>query len=139
MLGQFAGFLENNKSATHEKASGILKAFSTALLTSTKYDCWIVDSGATDHMTNKLSNLHDFQAIKKRSLVSVANGKNVSALGEGKASIFTNSNESLALYGPSFTFQLLLVGTITKSLKLSCHFLTKQGYFSGYHHQEDDW
>ena len=120
MLGQFEGFLANNKSATHEETSGILKAFSTALQTSTKYDCWIVDSSATDHMTNKLSNLHDFQAFKKPSLMSVANGKkNVSVLGNGKASIFTNSNESLAIYLPSFPFQLLSLGKITNSL--NCH------------------
>ena len=43
----------------------------------------------------------------------------MSVLGKGKASIFTNSNESLALYVPSFPFQLLSVGKITNSL--NCH------------------
>ncbi|KAM2987193.1 hypothetical protein FF2_007383 [Malus domestica] len=119
MLGQFAGFLANNKSAEQGEVSGILNAFSTALQTSTEYDYWIIDSGATDHMTNKLSNLHNFQAFKNPSLVSVANGKNESVLGKERASILTNNNESLALYVPSFPFQLLSVGKITSSL--NCH------------------
>lgn len=60
LLGQFARFLANHDHVHPDKASGIFNAFSIALQTSIELDCWIIDSGATNHMTNTISNLHDF-------------------------------------------------------------------------------
>ncbi|CAL9022379.1 unnamed protein product [Prunus brigantina] len=77
---------------------------------------WVIDSGATDHMTNKITNLYDFEKMTKPSQVSVANGKGVSVVGRGKIKLISENFESMALYVPSFPFQLLSVGRITNSL-----------------------
>ena len=54
------------------------------LQTSVELDCWIIDSGANDHMTNKVSNLHDFHPFSKPSQVSIANGKKCFGDGQRK-------------------------------------------------------
>lgn len=116
-MENFAGFLAESDNINQSDVSGILTAFNTALNMDIEHDCWVIDSGATDHMTNQISNLHDFK--KMCSQVSVANGKGASVLGKGKIKLFSNHIISEALYIPSFPFQLLSVGKITRSLKPS--------------------
>ncbi|KAM2926468.1 hypothetical protein FF1_043833 [Malus domestica] len=53
MLGKFIGFLAGSDTTTHDN---------------------IPDSGATDHITNKTSCLHEFQKLTDPTHVSVANG-----------------------------------------------------------------
>ncbi|KAI4352450.1 hypothetical protein L6164_006700 [Bauhinia variegata] len=83
-LGKFAGLLANSERSSHGNNEGISTALSTALKFSTVHDFWIVDSGATDHMTNKLTNLFDFKKFSTPSHVSVANGYGVPVIGSGK-------------------------------------------------------
>ena len=54
MLGKFAGFFADSKSTTKGNITIIISAISTALNANVTYDFWIIDSGATDHITNKL-------------------------------------------------------------------------------------
>ena len=117
LLGQFAGFLAESEGIAHQDIPGFLKSFSTALNIGNVHDYWIIDSGATDHMTNKFTNLHDFEKMSTPSQVSVANGKGVSILGKGKINLLSKKIKYVALYVPSFPFQLLSVGRITNSLK----------------------
>ncbi|XP_068331728.1 uncharacterized protein [Pyrus communis] len=74
MLGKFAGFLEQSNSVSQNDMPGIIATISTALDLSSSCDFWIVDSGASDHMTNDASLLNDFQNFSTPSFVSVANG-----------------------------------------------------------------
>ncbi|XP_050156356.1 uncharacterized protein LOC126630314 [Malus sylvestris] len=74
MLGKFAGFLEQSSSVSQKDVLGIVATISTALDLSSSRDFWIVDSGASDHMTNDASLLNDFQNFSTPSFVSVANG-----------------------------------------------------------------
>lgn len=104
LLGHFAGFLAKNKNIVSEDIPGILKSFSTALSISSAHDYWIVDSGASDHMTNKVINLHNFETISAPFHVSVSNGKGASVLGKGKINLISNNVESNVLYFPSFPF-----------------------------------
>ena len=129
MLGQFAGFLAGNEKVSHEDAPGILKAFTTALITSTENDCWIIDSGATDHMTNKVINLHHFKRFPSPSHVSVANGKNVLVLGKGKINLLSHKTPSTALYVPTFPFQLLSIGKLTNTLNCRAIFSPEKVIF----------
>ena len=83
------------------------------------HDCWIIDFGASDHMTNQTTKLHDFANITKPSLVFGVNGKGTPVLGTWKIKLTSDNIESKALYVPSFAFQLLSVGKITKTLDLT--------------------
>ena len=53
LLSNFADFLAN---ADPKNNQGTLIAFMTALELVNLHDLWIVDSGATDHMSDKLNN-----------------------------------------------------------------------------------
>ncbi|KAM1774744.1 hypothetical protein ACFX12_044080 [Malus domestica] len=113
MLGKFAGFL--NETTTQDNVSSIISALSTALNEIT-HDCWIIDSGATDHITNKSSCLDKFQNMLESSLVSVANGKRKPIMGKGKLKLLSDEIELTTLYVPSFPFQLLSIGKLTNTL-----------------------
>lgn len=72
LISKFAGYLND---AHFENSQGILTAFTTALEISNLHDLWVIDSGVTDHMSNKLTNIHDFNPSSFKSFVSVANWK----------------------------------------------------------------
>ena len=114
LLGKFAGFLTDTQHMPRDDMQGIVTAFKTAL--NMMHDFWIVDSGATDHMTNHVSKFHKFENFSKPSQVSTANGESSKVLGKGNIHLMSNKIESVALYVPSFPFQLLSVGKITNTL-----------------------
>ena len=116
LLGKFAGFLADTKPVPQEDMQGIMKAFKTALKLNMLHDFWVVDSGATDHMTNHVSKSQKFEKFANPSQVSIANGENVKVLGKEKIKLMSDKIESMALYVPSFPFQLLSVGKITNTL-----------------------
>nr|GEY97604.1 hypothetical protein [Tanacetum cinerariifolium] len=97
LLSKFSSFLSNSNC---ESSQGILLAFMSALEFSNLHDFWIVDSGATDHISNKLANVSDFIPFPKLSFVSVANGKGARVLGKGKIKLVSKSVESDVLYVP---------------------------------------
>nr|TKR85555.1 transcriptional activator DEMETER-like [Populus alba] len=88
----------------------------TALELVNLHDLWIIDSGATDHMSNKLDNIHDFKSFVKPTFVSVADGKGAYVKGKGKINLLSDKIVSDVLFVPSFQFQLLSVSKITSTL-----------------------
>jgi hypothetical protein len=52
ILGKFASFLANSNHLSQENLEGILTAFKTALIASTVHNFWVIDSDASDHITN---------------------------------------------------------------------------------------
>ncbi|XP_070672553.1 uncharacterized protein [Malus domestica] len=116
MLGKFAGFLDDSENTSKGNIPGIINAISTALNANVTHDFWIIDSSATDHITNKPSSFHNFQRTIDLIHVSIANGKEEPILGNGKIRLLSEHTDSTALYVPSFPFQLLSIGKITKTL-----------------------
>jgi hypothetical protein len=123
LLGNFAGLADRSENPFYGKTEGMSKALSTALKFNTVHDFWIVDSGATDHMTNKLTNLVDFEKFSSPSHVSVANGYGVPVIGKGKLKLFPNNENFVALYVPSFPVQLPSVSKLTQALNCRAIFL----------------
>ena len=99
-----------------QEHQGILNAFKTALNVNLLHDFCIVDSRATYDMTNKVSKLKGLEKLNEPSQVSVANGEGAKVVGKGIVHLISNKIESMALYVPSFPFQLLSVGKITNTL-----------------------
>ncbi|KAI5327777.1 hypothetical protein L3X38_027173 [Prunus dulcis] len=117
LLGQFAGFLAESNRVPQGDVPGIMCALSTALNVSHSHDFWIIDSGATDHMTNQYSKLYNFESYTTPSLVSIANGR-------GR---ITNSLNCRAIFSPhNVVFQDLA----TKKLIGEGHYLNGLYYFS---------
>ena len=86
----------------------------TALELDNMHDLWIVDSGATDHMSNKLIDFSILERFVSPAFVSVANGKGSPMKGKGKIKIVFEIMSDV-LYVPSFPFQLLSVSKITST------------------------
>ena len=116
-MGKFAGFLADYDHVSTDAAPGIIKAFSSAIKASLSGDVWIIDSGATDHMSNRFHSFKNFKKFHVPSNVSIANGKSVPVLGEGKITIMSDMTESCVYYVPGFPFQLLSVSKLLKTLK----------------------
>ena len=95
-------------------SQGILNAFMTALELHNMHDLWIVDFGATDHMSNKLINFSNLERFVSPTFVSVENGKGSLVKGKGKIKI-VDEIMSNVLYVPSFPFHLLSVSKITST------------------------
>ncbi|KAM1087576.1 hypothetical protein ACFX2B_012935 [Malus domestica] len=116
MLGKFAGFLADSENTSKGNIPGIISAISTVLNANVTHDFWIIDFGATDHITNKPSSLHDFQRTIDPIHVSVTNGKGEPILRKVKIRLLSEHTDSTALYVPSLLFQLLSIGKIIKTL-----------------------
>jgi hypothetical protein len=129
ILGKFAGFLANSDHLSQENLESILTAFKTALVASTVHNFWVIDSGASDHITNKMTSLHHFEKITTPTHISVANGKHVPVEGKGKIKLLSENIESLVLYVPSFPFQLLSIGKVTKTLNCRVIFDSHRIFF----------
>lgn len=80
---------EKHKKRVVEKSEDYTNCFFTE---STSYDGWIIDSGATCHMTSEKSS---FSAINcsYRSSITVANGDSLEAKGIGSVNIMVGTND----------------------------------------------
>jgi len=67
-----------------------LIAFTTALELDNLHDLWIVDFGATDHMSKTLSNIFYLEQFASLTFVSVANGKGSHVKGKGKIKLISD-------------------------------------------------
>ena len=86
----------------------------TALELDNMHDLWIVDSGTTNHMSNKLINFSNLERFVFPAFISVANRKGSPVKGKGKIKIVSEIMFDV-LFVPSFPFQLLSVSNITST------------------------
>jgi hypothetical protein len=73
---------------------------------------WIVDSGATDHVTWEQNKLQNLTKLNEPQHVTVANGNIVQICGTGTTNLFDNKVNNI-LYLPDFNSNLLSVSKIT--------------------------
>jgi len=123
LLSHFADFLAETDP---KNSQGKLLAFMTVLELVNLHDLWIIDSGATYHMSNKLTSIHDFKSLVRPTFVFVANGKKAYVKGKGKINLLSNKIESDVLFLPSFPFQLLSVSKITATLNCEVIFTSSK-------------
>ncbi|KAJ0885211.1 putative RNA-directed DNA polymerase [Helianthus annuus] len=84
---------------------------------------WVIDSGASEHMTGDPQLLSDFQKHAPLPYVTIADGSTPKVLGSGNASITPSIHLSSVLNLPNFPFNLLSVSKITRGLNCSALFL----------------
>jgi hypothetical protein len=91
---------------------------------------WILDSGATDHITGNKNLLHNYENWNKVQFVIVANGEKIKILGSGSIKLFSK-NISNVLYVQHCSSNLLFINKLSQELK---------GYFfSGMGNEEKHW
>ncbi|KAM2593817.1 hypothetical protein TB1_042915 [Malus domestica] len=89
----------------------------TALMASTTRDSgWIIDSGATDHMTYDASLFHHMTSPPKENVIT-ANGDVALVMGAGSISLTPSLSLHNTLLVPSLSNHLLSVSQVTEQLE----------------------
>ncbi|KAJ9561968.1 hypothetical protein OSB04_007128 [Centaurea solstitialis] len=89
---------------------------------------WIIDTGATDHMTNDSSKLASMNPPKQTS-IHTANGGVAPVTGEGPAKVSNSMDLDTVLVVPSLSSNLLSVSQITKALNCYAIFSPNECFF----------
>ena len=76
---------------------------------------WIIDSGATDHMTFDSRQVSSLKSSSQH-YISIANGTSIPIIGEGSLSLTNTLNLDSVLVVPSLNYNLLSVSQITTAL-----------------------
>ena len=90
---------------------------------------WIIDSGATDHMTGMASIFSSYTVCSGRDKIRVADGTFSSIAGKGTISASPNITLSSVLHAPKLSNNLLSVSNITKTLNCSVTFFPSHCVF----------
>jgi hypothetical protein len=109
---QYQASLKSNPSTIDESGKP-----TTCLVSSSSK--WVIDSGATDHMTSDKGILSPFKSYKNNQnlpSVTLADGSTTSVIGSGTISPTSSLSLSSVLCFPNFSFNLLSVSQITKAL-----------------------
>ena len=75
---------------------------------------WILDSGATDHMTYLSTHLFYQQALAEKSKITLPNGHTSEISHVGKVKLSDEMILKDVLYVPSFMYNLLSIPKLTK-------------------------
>jgi hypothetical protein len=89
---------------------------------------WVVDSDATNHMTNCAQNIQNLEKYATNQYFNVANGSKISIQGQGTTKIF-DRNVSEILYLPDLTTNLLSVHRLCQELNCNVIFSSKKVVF----------
>ncbi|KAL0303582.1 UNVERIFIED_CONTAM: Retrovirus-related Pol polyprotein from transposon RE1 [Sesamum radiatum] len=77
---------------------------------------WVVDSGATDHMTTSHHSFITYDACPSNRKVKVAEGSLATVAGQGTVPLFTDFFLKDVLHVPRFSANLLSIKKVTKVL-----------------------
>ena len=89
----------------------------TSLLSSASSSLWVVDSGASQHMTGMRHLLHSIDAHIPQSTVTLADGSVRKVLASGSIPLTTDIDLTSVHYVPDFPFNLLSVAKLVDTLK----------------------
>ena len=121
VLSRALARLRNNSFASTSLArSGTASAFSaTGSIDSTS---WVIDSGATDHMTHMSSLFSSYHLLSGQDKMRVADGSFSTISGKGIVDLSKDLSLKSVLHVPSLTSNLLSVSKLTKNLNCSINF-----------------
>ena len=102
--------------------AGLAHSGNLACLSSSTPSPWVIDSGASAHMTGKSHIFSQLLGPPPQSSVVLADGRSCSILGRGSVSPTSSLTLSTVNYIPDFPFSLLSVSQLTKSLNCSVTF-----------------
>ena len=100
----------------------------TTLFSSKGTSTWIIDSGASDHMTGNRELFFNFLDSSSRSSIKTADGSFSPIKGSGSVLINDNLLLEDVLFVPNLACNLVSVSKLSKNLNCSLQF-TESGYF----------
>ena len=110
--------------STSGSGSGLLAQkgkFSTALTVSHSSP-WIIDSGASDHMTGDATLLNEYNQCTNNSTVRIADGSSSQVKGIGLSRLSRDMILNSILHVPNLNYNLLLIRKLTRDLNCVAKF-----------------
>ncbi|XP_071714667.1 uncharacterized protein [Rutidosis leptorrhynchoides] len=92
-------------------------------------NAWVIDSGATDHVSTSLNLMHNIQHYSKPIYVTLPNGHNTKVTQYGSVNINSAITIHDVFYIPSFSYNLLSVSKMSNHLPLDILFTPLSCYF----------
>jgi len=83
---------------------------------------WILDSGASEHMSSEYSFLHDISRLNHPMMISLPNGTQVKVTHKGKLRVATDLSLDNVLLVPQFKFNLISIKRLCEQLHSSIQF-----------------
>ncbi|XP_062090704.1 retrovirus-related Pol polyprotein from transposon RE1 isoform X1 [Humulus lupulus] len=120
-FAKFSRYQESLQSSSPSVTAIADSGKSNACLLSTSSK-WVIDSGATDHMTGNSSLFSTFQSYSPTSSVTLADGSPSSVLGSGTVTPTPLLTLSSVLHLPNLSFNLLSVSQLTRNLNCCISF-----------------
>ncbi|KAK9741079.1 hypothetical protein RND81_03G079800 [Saponaria officinalis] len=114
---------DNSYSLSAANFAGIATSSACAVnITSSLID-WVVDTGASDHMTSNLSLLHDVKNLNKSIMVDLPDGSIKLVKTIGKVFLTSKITLNKVLYVQDFKQNLLSVGKLIENSNscVTCH------------------
>ena len=94
-------------------AAGLLACKKYCLFTTQAHKAWILDSGASDHITPTLSLLYNVRPIKTPCYITMPNGKQALIKNIGSMHLASGLILQNVLHIPEFQFNLLSISKLT--------------------------
>lgn len=85
-------------------------------------DSWVVDSGATDHMSTESNLFSTYNPNPSKPCILTTDGSPIMVSGEGRVPITSSMSLSTVLHVPNLSCNLLSISQITKALKCKVTF-----------------
>lgn len=95
-------------------ATGFMAGNRFCFFTSINNNTWIVDSGASDHITYDLSLLQKVRSIQDHCYITLPNGKKAQIRNTGSMTLSPDLILRDVLHIPDFQFNLLSISKLTK-------------------------
>ena len=116
--------LKSEKSSSQTSSSSV-PCYSTACISQSidGPSPWILDSGASDHISGNKSSFTSISFPKIPHLVTVANGSKVAAQGSGHVSLSSSLKLDYVLFIPQCPYNLISLSQLTRSLNCSVTFI----------------
>ena len=121
----FFNFQASSQSSTTLSSDSLAQksTFLTALGTMAHITLWIIDSGASDHMTNTHHLFSTYSPCAGNLKVKIANGTLSLIVGKGSIHISKSITLSPVLLVPNLSCNLLSISQLTKKSNCSAKFL----------------
>ncbi|RVW96881.1 Retrovirus-related Pol polyprotein from transposon RE2 [Vitis vinifera] len=100
---------------------------------------WIVDTGASDHMTGDAAILQNYKPSNGHSSVHIADGSKSKIAGTGSIKLTKDLYLDSVLHVPNLDCNLLSISKLARDLQCVTKFYPNSCVFSGLEIGEDDW
>lgn len=138
----FSSLQTPNQSSKHDSSSSLAHRsnFLTALNTTSTFKIpWIIDSGASDHMTGSYNLFSSYSTCAGNLKVKIADGSLSPVAGKGSIQLSDSIILKAVLHVPNLSCNLLSISQLTKTSNCTAKFLSSHCVFSGPTIGEDDW